>query len=182
MKLLLVILFALFSASALAQLKPSDVPPGRQDSLKWFNYMQHGMKVQQVLKEREYNIARYQYEIESLKYKKERYAWHGEASTKIFWVVIAIVASGIIFSGIQFYASFQQTIGATSSVKLSTSGVEVNSSVLGVIILVISIAFFYLYLTYVYPIDDPDVTVEQATKKEAAVTPAPARDTTKKAG
>lgn len=39
-----------------------------------------------------------------------------------------------------------------NDLELSTTGVKVNSSVLGVIILVLSIAFFYLYIMYVYPI------------------------------
>jgi hypothetical protein len=37
---------------------------------------------------------------------------------------------------------------------LSTAGLKVSSPVLGVIILVISLAFFYLYLVYVYPISE----------------------------
>lgn len=40
------------------------------------------------------------------------------------------------------------------SVELSTSGIKVSSPVLGVIILALSLAFFYLYLVYVYPIKE----------------------------
>jgi len=36
--------------------------------------------------------------------------------------------------------------------KLSPDGIEVRTSVLGVVILLISMAFFFLYLKYVYPI------------------------------
>jgi len=39
-----------------------------------------------------------------------------------------------------------------NELEVSTSGIKVNSSVLGVIILILSIAFFYLYILYVYPI------------------------------
>ena len=38
--------------------------------------------------------------------------------------------------------------------ELSAKGIVVNSSVLGVIILGLSLAFFYLYLVYVYPIQN----------------------------
>jgi len=38
--------------------------------------------------------------------------------------------------------------------ELGQTGLKVSSPVLGVIILVISLAFFYLYLVYVYPIGE----------------------------
>jgi hypothetical protein len=41
-----------------------------------------------------------------------------------------------------------------TEIDLSTSSVKVSSPVLGVIILVISLAFFCLYLVYVYPISE----------------------------
>jgi hypothetical protein len=39
-----------------------------------------------------------------------------------------------------------------SPIELSTGGLKISSPVLGVIILGLSLAFFYLYLVYVYPI------------------------------
>lgn len=39
-----------------------------------------------------------------------------------------------------------------NEMEVSAAGIKVNSSVLGVIILVLSIVFFYFYLLYVYPI------------------------------
>ena len=41
-----------------------------------------------------------------------------------------------------------------TSFSASATGISVSSPVLGVIILVISLAFFYLYLVYVYPISE----------------------------
>ena len=38
--------------------------------------------------------------------------------------------------------------------EVSAKGIVINSSVLGVVILGLSLAFFYLYLVYVYPIQD----------------------------
>jgi hypothetical protein len=50
-----------------------------------------------------------------------------------------------------------------TNLELSANGIKVSSSVLGVIVLLISMAFFYLYARYVYPIqevrrDQPDVS------------------------
>jgi hypothetical protein len=48
----------------------------------------------------------------------------------------------------------QDEVPAQHHVKLGTSGIEVSSSVLGIVILVLSLGFFYLYLVYVYPITE----------------------------
>ena len=41
-----------------------------------------------------------------------------------------------------------------TQLEVSAKGIVVNSSVMGVIILALSLAFFYLYLVYIYPITD----------------------------
>ncbi len=82
-------------------------------------------------------------------------------------MVIIIVFFGLIFSGIQFYISLQTSLAGkkaqnaeaapnpspeVAEFEASLQGVKVKSSVLGIIILSISLAFFYLYLAHVYPI------------------------------
>ncbi len=42
----------------------------------------------------------------------------------------------------------------TTEIVASVKGIKVSSPILGVIILVISLLFFYLYLVYVYPITE----------------------------
>lgn len=37
--------------------------------------------------------------------------------------------------------------------KVGAAGIEVSSSIVGLLILVISLAFFYLYLENVYPVE-----------------------------
>jgi len=41
-----------------------------------------------------------------------------------------------------------------TDLELSTTGVKVSSNILGVVILSLSLAFFYLYLAFVYPIQE----------------------------
>jgi hypothetical protein len=41
-----------------------------------------------------------------------------------------------------------------TQLEISAKGIIVNSSVLGVVVLALSLAFFYLYLVYVYPIHE----------------------------
>ncbi len=104
--------------------------------------------------------AYYQYRVFGYEHRKNVFAWQSFSTKVTFWVVLMLVFSGIIFSGIQFYKSIKQGFaeggdlqgGSGTELELSTSGIKVTSPVLGVIILVISLAFFYLYLIHVYPI------------------------------
>lgn len=98
------------------------------------------------------------YEI-GLQQRTKTFRWQHISTQVIFFVVLALVALGIYFAWIQF----KHDMGANEkiinkgevkehSLELSTSGIKVSSPVLGVIILALSLAFFYLYLVYVYPI------------------------------
>lgn len=104
--------------------------------------------------------AYYQYRVSGFSHRKRVFAWQLFSTKLIFWAVLLLVFSGITFSGIQFYKSMRQDFagsedGSEDSVtefEASPTGIKVTSPVLGVIILTISLAFFYLYLVYVYPI------------------------------
>jgi hypothetical protein len=74
-------------------------------------------------------------------------------STKIILIVVLIlVAMGLYFAWVQFRDA--TTGQASTEIEISTSSLKVSSPVLGVIILIVSLAFFYLYLIYVYPIQE----------------------------
>ena len=98
-------------------------------------------------------------------YTTAAFRWQMFSSQIIFYVVMLLVLAGLWFSWMQFQrdhpsraakpaanAGVAVTPPEASQLKLGTQGLEVTSSVLGVIILVISLAFLYLYLVYVYPI------------------------------
>lgn len=104
--------------------------------------------------------AYYEYRVSGFEHRKEVFSWQLYSSKLIFWCVLLLVFSGICFSGIQFYKSIRKeqaggedaTEDSVTEFEASAKGIKVTSPVLGVIILVISLAFFYLYLVYVYPI------------------------------
>lgn len=106
--------------------------------------------------------AYYEYRVSGFDHRKQVFAWQLFSSKLIFWSVLLLVLSGICFSGIQFYKSIrkEQTEGeatpedSVTEFEASAKGIKVTSPVLGVIILVISLVFFYLYLVYVYPIKE----------------------------
>lgn len=99
--------------------------------------------------------------VGSLEHNRRVFEWQLRSSRLIFWVVLGLVLVGLIFSGLQFWRAF--SVGRSLSkaerremqteLEISTRGVRISSSVLGVIILVISLAFLYLFLVHVYPIE-----------------------------
>ena len=100
----------------------------------------------------------YVYRASGLRYRSRVFEWQLFSSRVIFATVIMLVGSGIVFAAIQFRAGLKRprvtAPDAATEIDLSAGSVKVSSPVLGVIILVISLGFFYLYLVYVYPISE----------------------------
>ena len=109
-----------------------------------------------------------------LSHRVRVFEWQFQSSRIIFFTVLFLVMAGVVFSGIQFWRSIKEAggrvqeggaaegpvvadvrvPGTTSHLEISTGGLKISSPVLGVIILGLSLAFFYLYLIYVYPIGE----------------------------
>jgi hypothetical protein len=123
--------------------------------------------------------AYYDYRISGYRHRQALFAWQLWASRLIFWLVVILVSCGVFFSGVQFFRTPVRPRSRRGRVSRKTKetktegeddvafdesevielgasmeGVKVKSPVLGVVILTISFAFFYLYLLYVYPIVD----------------------------
>lgn len=115
----------------------------------------------------------YEYRSKGYEHRARVFEWQLLSSKIIFVIVITLVAIGIYFSWLQFRVGMvaqerrqskeeksgaeveQETESDTrTTVRFSGKGIEVSSPVLGVIILAISLAFLYLYLVYVFPIEE----------------------------
>jgi hypothetical protein len=117
--------------------------------------------------------AREEYLVDVWRNRRDVYAWQSTSTKMIFVLVIVVVFSGLYLSWMQFHfahtASFRTTAANTESrtsvtdphkptegtrtdLELSSRGLRISSSVIGLVILALSIAFFFLYLNYVYPI------------------------------
>ena len=103
----------------------------------------------------------YTYRIEGLQHRSDVFEWQLFSSKLIFVAVLALVLAGIYFAAVQFHTGLVRKGKANvaeseerTELVASVKGVKVSSPVLGVVILVISLAFFYLYLVYVYPIQE----------------------------
>ena len=85
--------------------------------------------------------------------------WQARASEILIWVVVIVCLSGVVFSGYQLWRATAPTpSGATptalgeTTVEASWQNVRITSSVIGLVVLVISVAYLYLFLKEVYDI------------------------------
>ena len=106
----------------------------------------------------------YQYREDGYAYRSRVFEWQLFSSRLIFAIVVVLVLAGLSFAAIQFYVAMITATHArgrtatapplATQLEISAKGIIVNSSVLGVVVLALSLAFFYLYLVYVYPIHE----------------------------
>lgn len=92
----------------------------------------------------------YDYRISAYRHRQRVFAWQLLSAKFIFFAVLMVLFAGIYFAAIQFRRGLKE--GEKTEITASLKRITVSSPILGVIILVISLAFFYLYLVYVYPI------------------------------
>jgi hypothetical protein len=109
----------------------------------------------------------YEYRANGYAYRSRVFEWQLLSSRVIFVIVLVLVTAGIYFAAAQFHVAMiaarrnllnppatDAPNPLATQLEISAKGVVINSSVLGVIILGLSLAFFYLYLVYVYPIQN----------------------------
>ncbi|MDJ0632600.1 MAG: hypothetical protein QNJ34_05355 [Xenococcaceae cyanobacterium MO_188.B29] len=115
------------------------------------------------------NEAKINLELEKIKYEKERlfeirkiYQNQRYSSLFILTIVICIVISGLYLSFYQLKLSYSKEKSEDNNTDLliTKEKVKISSSIVGVLILFISIGFFYLYLKEVYTIKIENYRVE----------------------
>lgn len=136
--------------------------------------------------------AYYEYQTSGDRHRRQVFDWQLTASKINFRITVVLVSAGLLLSLYQFRAGMrasavaQDTVRETlktappeqvarllevsqasgrrakSDLELSMTGVKVGSDVVGLIILVISLAFFCLYRAHVYPITE----IAQATPSQ----------------
>lgn len=118
-------------------------------------------------------IEYYRYHENGYKHRRQVFEWQLLSSRIIFGLVVLIVAIGLYFSWLQFMSSDvvkprsdekdskdqkaepeEKGKSDATTFEFSLKHVKVTSPVLGVVILTISLAFFYLYLVYIFPIKE----------------------------
>jgi hypothetical protein len=127
------------------------------------------MDPQTRAKQQQALAAKFDYQAFSFAHAQRTFDFQYRSGRIIFWVVLLIVFAGLAFSGAQFYVGLHHPLesrakagnkdsgpdeACVSEFEASLQGIKLKSSVLGLIILAMSMVFFYLYLKYVYPISN----------------------------
>jgi hypothetical protein len=75
------------------------------------------------------------------------------ASDVVLLLVFIVVTSGVLFSGFQLWKSVSVAgVQASNDLEISAAKVRVTSSVVGIVVLAISLAFLFIYTREVYTI------------------------------
>jgi len=75
------------------------------------------------------------------------------ASYVVLLLVVIVVSSGVAFSGFQLWKSVSVAgVQASNDLEISAAKVRVTSSVVGIVVLAISLAFLFIYTHEVYTI------------------------------
>lgn len=83
----------------------------------------------------------------------ENFRWQQRASEILMWTVLAVVFCGLAFSGYQLYhATRLGKDTPASEIEIGADRLRITSSIVGLVVLFMSIAFLYLFLIEVYRI------------------------------
>ena len=138
--------------------------------------------------------AAYDHQSWMLEYRQKAFEAHHVYTIIVFALVCGMVLLGMYLSYREFQLSANRRLrlveqllrrlrrkgaaapsqdekpDAATELEISASGVKVSSQVLGVIVLVVSMGFFYLYLKTVYPIQESNAPSAATTASAAPAT------------
>ena len=105
-------------------------------------------------------ITKYKYDSAKINHRQKVFEWQHFSSVFMFWVVMAIVLTGLVLASFQFYTGYKSSkkMKDTGSkeqteINLTLSGVQIKSSLIGLLVFITSLAFLFMYLKFVYPIE-----------------------------
>lgn len=91
--------------------------------------------------------------------QRSKFKWQDRASEVTLWLVVFVVVSGVSLSAFQLWLAFAKSSGVAgggeitdTTIELSKQSFRVTSSIVGIIILLISVGFLFLFLREVYTI------------------------------
>jgi hypothetical protein len=97
-------------------------------------------------------VQEYKYLEEKMNLSLRGYDAQRWTSYVLLGCVVLVVVSGVVFSGLQLWTGMHAGVQTSNELEFSASRVRVTSSVIGVVVLAISMAFLYVYIKDVYPI------------------------------
>ncbi|GJH14725.1 hypothetical protein CBA19CS11_37825 [Caballeronia novacaledonica] len=101
-----------------------------------------------------------EYEASQYELRASAFARHQVYSRHLLWFVIWMTGAGILLAGVQLVLGYRLALRSnrsmtdSSSGKLTPNSIYFSSSVTGVSIVALSFGFFFLYIRYVYPLNE----------------------------
>jgi hypothetical protein len=134
-----------------------------QDMIRLLNQKLDAMNGPIGQAQTQYWLARYQHEQDLMSASKATLEWQLFASNVLLWVVILVAAAGVVYSGLQLAIAAKTGKQRDTSLEISAQRVRVTSSVVGIIVLALSIAFLLIFVDEVYQIRPLEPATVSAT-------------------
>jgi hypothetical protein len=101
----------------------------------------------------------------SLTQRGRAQAWQSISSVVFFAASLGVLSAGLIFT----YLEFRRPVDKPITFKAGSAGIEISSELAGIVVLVISLIFSYLYMDRAFPITEigAQQTVVQSSKADA---------------
>lgn len=99
--------------------------------------------------------------LEEMDIRRAAYELQQFQNVVMLWMVVAITLSGVALAGIQLLIAFKLAAGGIASpddnseLTIERGKVSLKSSITGLLILVVSLAFFAIFVLWVYRIEQP---------------------------
>jgi hypothetical protein len=104
--------------------------------------------------------------LQDFNIRRSKYLQQETEGTVLLSMVVALTVSGVVLAALQLYAAFRLAqagrgkFDAPNEITLEQSKVSLKSSVTGLLILVVSFAFFIVYVAWVFTIKETKIDVE----------------------
>jgi outer membrane murein-binding lipoprotein Lpp len=99
-----------------------------------------------------YQAARYDEQIALMNDRAAAFHWQGFASNVMLWVVVLVVISGLLFTAAQLRHAMRFGTDTPSTVEANAQGMKITSSIVGLVVLMVSIVFVLTFVNQIYSI------------------------------
>jgi len=100
-----------------------------------------------------YLAMQYDEQVALMQHRVAVFKWQEFASNVMLWVVVAVVLSGLVFSAAQLIDGLRFGKDMQGNLEISAQGLKITSSIVGLLVLALSIAFVLIFVDQIYSID-----------------------------
>lgn len=107
--------------------------------------------------------------LDDARIRQLKFSYQHDADRALLWMVVAITLSGVCLAGLQLGASYKLALlrgegdlAVEGALSVERDRIALKSTVTGLFILLISFAFFFIYVRYVYKIDEVSSSTYQS--------------------